>query len=80
MLTNTNALLPPMRYTLFMPHRGVYVKALRPAEGIFEATGDIAEACALPDPEARAAGFEVIWATGEPVELRPALHAMGYAL
>ena len=70
MLIDTNALLPPMRYALFMPHRGVYVKAMQATEGAFEATCASADACAFPDPEARAAGRLVIRATGEPVELR----------
>lgn len=80
MLIDSNAFLPPMRYALFMPHRGVYVKAMRDTEGAFEATGDSAQACTLPDPEARAAGRQVILATGEPVELRPAPNAMEHAL
>ena len=80
MFTDSRPLLPPMRYALYMPHRGVYVKALQATDGNFEATGDSAQACTLPDPEARAAGRQVIQATGEPVELRPALHAMGCAL
>lgn len=70
MLIDTNALLPPMRFALFMPHRGVYVKAMQATEGAFEATCESADACAFTDPEARAAGRLVIRVTGEPVELR----------
>ncbi len=71
MFTHSRPLLKPMRYALFMPQRGVYVRALQDTEGTFEATGDSTQACTLPDPEARAAGRQVIQATGEPVELRP---------
>lgn len=80
MFTASRPLLKPMRYTLFMPHRGVYVKALRASQGTFQATGNAAEACALPDPEARAAGRRVIEAMGEPVELRPVDQSAGQAL
>ena len=71
MKTLSRPILPPLRYVLFMPWRGMYVQALATGEGTFQATGDGAQACALPEPEARAAGLDVIHATGEPVELRP---------
>ena len=64
-----------MRYALFMPHRGVYVKAWQATEGAFEATCESADACEFTDTEARAAGRLLIRATGEPVELRLAPRA-----
>lgn len=63
--------LPPMRYTLFLPHRGTYLRQVDTRARCFHFTGDLGHAYVLPDQEARRVGAELSIAAGEPVELRP---------
>ena len=68
--TFSRPILPPLRYALFLPWRGLYLRAVDAAAGCFRTTADPRRACELPDATARATGMQLVWATGEPVELR----------
>lgn len=63
--------LPPMRYALFMPYRGTYLRQVDTRARRFRFTADKAGACVLPEPEARKVGGLLVQSAGEPVELRP---------
>ena len=67
---NASAYLPPLRYALFLPYRGTYLRQIDTRARRFRFTGDKASACVLPDPEARRVGLELSRAAHEPVELR----------
>lgn len=70
-MTPAAAFLPPMRYALFLPHRGAYLRQVDTVARRFRFTCERANACALPDMEARRVGTELARAAHEPVELRP---------
>lgn len=63
--------LPPMRYALFLPHRGACLRQMDASARRYHFTGERAGACVLPEPDARKVGAQLARAAGEPVELRP---------
>lgn len=69
-LNFSRPVLPPLRYALFLPWRGIYVRAVDAAAGCFKTTTDPRHACELPDSSAREIGMRVVRALCEPVELR----------
>jgi hypothetical protein len=64
------ACLPPLRYAIFLPHRGTYLRQIDTLARRFRFTADKASAYVLPDPEARKVGSELARVAREPVELR----------
>lgn len=68
---NTPATLPPMRYRLWLPHVGTYVRAIDWMNRRIVATINQGRALVLPEPEAVAEARRLISATRQTIELRP---------
>jgi hypothetical protein len=68
---NASAFLPPMRYALFLPHRGTYLRQMDMRARCFRFTSEKTNACVLPEPEARLVGTQLAQTAQTPVELRP---------
>ena len=62
--------LPPMRYALFFPETGAYVREIDTARRIVRLTASRDHACVLPEPQARDVGFALVKSTGQLLELR----------
>jgi hypothetical protein len=62
--------LPPMRYALFFPRTGAYVREVDSDRRVVRLTADRNHACVLPEPQARDLGFALTKSTGQLLELR----------
>ena len=62
--------LPPMRYALFFPETGTYVREIDSTRRVVRLTAIRDHACALPEPQARDVGLALIKSTGQLLELR----------
>ena len=62
--------LPPMRYALFFPATGAYVREIDSARRVVCLTANRDQACVLPEPQARDVGFALTKSTGQLLELR----------
>lgn len=68
---SVNDYLPPVRYALFLPRRGTYLRQVDTLARRYRFTGERAGAYLLPEPQARQVGAQLAKAAREPVELRP---------
>ena len=62
--------LPPLRYALFFPETGAYVREIDPTRRVVRLTSSREHACALPEPQARDVGLALVKSTGQLLELR----------
>lgn len=63
--------LPPMRYRLWLPHVGTYIRAIDWVNRRIATTGDQVHAYVAIEPEAIDQARTLIRETGRMVELRP---------
>lgn len=71
--------LPPMRYALWLPEFGAYVRAIDWMNRRIATTGNQVHAFIRNEPEAINQARELIRETGRTVELRPATSIEGDA-